>query len=229
MCVCAALPTHGHTRTAPASLVIAELSPVSSSVHSVAAALFTHLSAGSTVAPPSAAPLQRAALLTTPSGSSAVPQLQLDSVTIPVPPLQVPSSCLGTSNPPDTVLLEATSALLAHLSAVTPALAPVGTALEDKSALRRQINLSGEGDIMLARSSLPECLIEIESIGKYWKRTRTWSGYYEVLKRKAGALETQPVALATSSGELSPALLVNPIKPTEKSENGSAPLRVPDK
>ena len=101
--------------------------------------------------------------------------------------------------------------------------------MEDKPALRRQIDLPGEGDIMLARSSLPECFIEIESIGKYWKRTRTWSGCYEVLKRKAGVLETQPVALATSSGELSPALLVNPVKPNERPENGSAPLRVPDK
>ena len=71
-----------------------------------------------------------------------------------------------------------------------------------------------------------ECFIEFERIGKYWKRTRTWSGYYEVLKRKAGVLETQSVALATSSGELSPVLLVSPVKP---GENGSAPLRVPDK
>ena len=147
----------------------------------------------------------------------------------PVPPLPVPGSCRGTSNPPDTVLLEAASALLAHLTAVTPALAPVGTALEDKSSLRRQIDLPGEGDIMLARSSLPECFIEIESIGKYWKRTRAWSGYHEVLKRKADVLETQSVALATSSGELSPALLVNPVKPTKRPDNGSAPLIVPDK
>jgi hypothetical protein len=71
-----------------------------------------------------------------------------------------------------------------------------------------------------------ECFIEIESIGKFWKRTRAWSGYQEVLKRKAGVLETQSVALATSSGELSPVLLVSPVKP---GENGSAPLRVPDK
>ena len=49
------------------------------------------------------------------------------------------------------------------------------------------------------------------------------------MKRRAGVLETQPVALATSSGELSPALLVNPVKPTERPGNGSAPLRVPDK
>jgi hypothetical protein len=47
-------------------------------------------------------------------------------------------------------LLEAASALLAHLSAVAPALAPVETALEDKPALRRQIDLPGEGDIMIA-------------------------------------------------------------------------------
>ena len=74
-----------------------------------------------------------------------------------------------------------------------------------------------------------ECFIEIESIGKYWKRTRTWSGYHEVLKRKAGVLETQPFALATSSGELSPVSLVSPDKPAERPENGSASLRVPDK
>ena len=74
-----------------------------------------------------------------------------------------------------------------------------------------------------------ECFIEIERIGKFWKRTRTWSGYHEVLKRKAGVLETQSVALATSSGELSPVLLVSPVKPGERPVNGSAPLRVPDK
>ena len=74
-----------------------------------------------------------------------------------------------------------------------------------------------------------EGFIEIESISKYWKRTRTWSGYHEVLKRKAGVLETQPVALATSSGELSPVLLLSPVKPAERHENGSAPLRVPVK
>jgi hypothetical protein len=43
----------------------------------------------------------------------------------------------------------------------------VETALEDKPALRRQIDLPGEGDIMIAWSSLLECFIEIESIGKY--------------------------------------------------------------
>ena len=73
-----------------------------------------------------------------------------------------------------------------------------------------------------------ECFIEIERVGKYWKRTRTWSGYHEILKRKAGVLETQTVALATSSGELSPVLLVSPVKPVERPGNERAPLRVPD-
>ena len=40
----------GHTLTGPVPLVTAGLSPVSSTVHSAAAALFTHLSAGSTAA-----------------------------------------------------------------------------------------------------------------------------------------------------------------------------------
>ena len=73
-----------------------------------------------------------------------------------------------------------------------------------------------------------ECFVEIESIGKYWKKTRTYSGYHEILKRKAGVLETQTVALATSSGELSPVLLVSPVKPIERPGNERAPLRVPD-
>ena len=73
-----------------------------------------------------------------------------------------------------------------------------------------------------------ECFVEIESIGKYWKKTRTYSGYHEILKRKAGVLETQTVALATSSGELSPVLLVSPVKPVERPGNERAPLRVPD-
>ena len=64
-----------------------------------------------------------------------------------------------------------------------------------------------------------ECFIEIERIGKFWKRTRAWSGYHEVLKRKAGVLETQSVALATSSGELPPVLLVGPVKPGERPVN----------
>ena len=154
ICVCAAPPTHGHTITAPAPLVTAELSPVNNTVHSAATALFAHLSAGSTAAPPSTAPLQRTAPLTTPSGNSTVPQLQPDSATMPAPLLPVPSSCLGTSNPPDTVLSDAASALFAHLSAVAPALAPVETALEDEPALRRQIELPGEDDMMIAGSLL---------------------------------------------------------------------------
>ena len=137
ICVCAAPPTHGHNLTAPAPLATTEMFPVSSIVHSTLATLFTHPSAGSTAAPPNAAPPQGAAPLTTPSGNSTVPQLQPDSATAPAPPLQVPSSCLGTSNPPDTVLSDAASALLAHLSAVAPALAPVETTLEDEPALRR--------------------------------------------------------------------------------------------
>ena len=74
-----------------------------------------------------------------------------------------------------------------------------------------------------------ECCIEIERIGRFWKRTRVWSSYHEALKRKAGVLGTQSVALATSSGELSPVLLVSPVKHVERPVNGSAPLRVPDK
>ena len=100
--------------------------------------------------------------------------------------------------------------------------------MEDKPALRRQTELPVEEDMEIAGSALPECFIEIERIGKYWKRTRTWSGYHEILKRKAGVLETQTVALATSSGEASPVLLVSPIKPVERPGNGRAPLRVPD-
>ena len=74
-----------------------------------------------------------------------------------------------------------------------------------------------------------EWFIEIERISKFWKRTRVWSGYHEVLKKTAGVLETKSVALATSFGELSPVLLFSPVKPTERSVNESAPLRVPDK
>ena len=59
-----------------------------------------------------------------------------DNATVPAPPLPVPSSCLGTSNPHGTVLSDAASALLARLSVVAPALAHVETALEDKPALR---------------------------------------------------------------------------------------------
>ena len=81
--------------------------------------------------------------------------MQPASATVPAPPLPVPSSCLGTSNPPDTVLSDAASALLAHLSAVAPALAPVETALEDEPALRRQTDLPGEDDMMIVGSSLP--------------------------------------------------------------------------
>ena len=73
-----------------------------------------------------------------------------------------------------------------------------------------------------------ECFIEIERVGKYWKRTRTYSGYHEILKRKAGVLETQTVALATSSGESSPVLLVSPVKPVERPGNERAPLRFLD-
>ena len=153
--VCAAPPNHEHALTAPASLVTAELSPVSSTVHSAAAALFARLSTGSTAAPPSIAPLQRATPLITPSGKSTVPQLQPDSATVPAPPLPIPSSCLSTSNPPDTVLSDAASALFAHVSVVAPALAPVETALEDEPAPRRQNELPGEDDMMIAGSSLP--------------------------------------------------------------------------
>ena len=49
------------------------------------------------------------------------------------------------------------------------------------------------------------------------------------MKRKAGVLETQSVALATSSGELSPVLLASPVKPGGRPVIGSAPLRVPNK
>jgi hypothetical protein len=41
------------------------------------------------------------------------------------------------------------------VSAVAPALAPVETALEDEPALRRQTELPGEDDMMIAGSSLP--------------------------------------------------------------------------
>ena len=45
--------------------------------------------------------------------------------------------------------------------------------------------------------------------------TRAWPGYHEVLK-EAGVLETHSVALATSTGELSPVLPVSPVKPGER-------------
>jgi hypothetical protein len=51
---------------------------------------------------------------------------------------------------------DAASALLAHLSIVAPALAPVETALEDEPAMRRQTDLPGEDDMMITGSSLPE-------------------------------------------------------------------------
>ena len=220
ICVCAAPPTLGHTHTAPAPLVTAEVSPASSTVHSAADALFVHMTAGSTAAPPSTAPSQRTTLPASAFGGSTVTQLQPGSATVPAPSLQVPSSCPSTSDPPGTALSEAASALFAHLSVVAPALDPVETDMEDKPALRRQTELE---------SPLHECFIEFERIGKFWKRTRAWSGYHEVLKRKAGVLETQSVALATSYGELSPVLLVSPVKNGERPVNGSAPLRVPDK
>ena len=55
------------------------------------------------------------------------------------------------------------------------------------------------------------------------------SGYLRVLKRKAGILDTQPVALATLSGELSPESLVNCDQPVVLPLNKKAPLRVPEK
>ena len=55
------------------------------------------------------------------------------------------------------------------------------------------------------------------------------SGYLRVLKRKAGILDTQPVALATLSGELSPVSLVNCDQPAVLPFNKKAPLRVPEK
>ena len=58
--------------------------------------------------------------------------------------------------------------------------------------------------------------IEIERIGKFWKKTRVWSGYYETLKRKADVLEAHAVALATSPGELSPVLLISPVRPAKR-------------
>ena len=55
------------------------------------------------------------------------------------------------------------------------------------------------------------------------------SGYLRVLKRKAGILDTQPVALATLPGELSPVTLVNCDQPVVLALNLKAPLRVPEK
>ena len=157
ICVCAAPPTLGHTPTVPAPLVTAELSLVSSTVHNATAALrlFAHLTAGSTAAPSSTAPSQRTAPPASFFGGSTVTQLQPGSATMPAPSLPVPSSCSYTRDPPDTALSEAASALFAHLSAVAPALGPVETDMEDKPALRRQIELPGEEDMMIAGSSLP--------------------------------------------------------------------------
>ena len=87
ICVCAAPPTLGHTPTAPAPLVTAELSPVSSTVHSAASALFAHLSAGSTAASHSTATSQRTAPPASFFGGSTVTQLQPGSATVPAPPL----------------------------------------------------------------------------------------------------------------------------------------------
>ena len=55
------------------------------------------------------------------------------------------------------------------------------------------------------------------------------SGYLKVLKRKAGIFDTQPVALATLPGELSPVNLVNCDQPGVLALNLKAPLRVPEK
>ena len=74
-----------------------------------------------------------------------------------------------------------------------------------------------------------ECFIEVERIGKFWKGSRARSGYLEVLKRKAGVLETHSVALATAIGELSPVWPVNPLQLVKVPLDGRAPLRVPDK
>ena len=55
------------------------------------------------------------------------------------------------------------------------------------------------------------------------------SGYFRVLKRKAGIHDTQPAALATLPGELSPVPLVNCDQPVVLPLNKKAPLRVPEK
>ena len=55
------------------------------------------------------------------------------------------------------------------------------------------------------------------------------SGYLNVLKGKAGILDTQPVALATLPGELSPVNLVNCDQPGVLALNLKTPLRVPEK
>jgi hypothetical protein len=153
LCVCAATTTREHTLTGSAPLVTVDLSPVSSSVHKAAAALFTHLSAGSTAAPSCTASLQQAVPCTTLSGTSTVPQMQPVSVNVPatckLPELQ-PASCQQPLPVPnDTALSDAASALLAHLSTVAPVLAPVET------ALRRQTELPEEVDMEIAGSSLP--------------------------------------------------------------------------
>ena len=110
-------------------------------MHSAAAALFAHLSASSTAAPPNTAPLQQVSSRTTTSGDSAVPQLQPDSTTVSAPLLPVLSSCPNTSNPLGTALSDAASALLAHLSAMAPVLVPVETVLEDEPALSRAVTI----------------------------------------------------------------------------------------
>ena len=158
-CVCAATTTCEHTLTGPAPLVTVDLSLVSSSVHKAAAALFARLSTGSTAAPPCTSALQQAVPCTIPSDTSAVLQIQPISVNVPAPcrlpelqpascqqSLPAPNPCPSTGNPHGTALSDAASALLAHLSTVTPVLAPVET------ALRRQTELPGEVDMEIAGS-----------------------------------------------------------------------------
>ena len=159
--MCAAAPNHGHTLTGPAPLVTAALSPVTSTVHSAAAAMFAHLSASGTAAQASTAPLQQAAPVTTSAGTSTMPQMQPDSVTVPAQIPPVPSSCTGTRNPHDTALSSAASALFAHLSAVASVLAPEETVLEDDPALRRQTELPVEEDMKLLDL---HCLVSMSQV-----------------------------------------------------------------
>ena len=159
--MCAAVSKHGHTLTGPTTLVTAALPPVSSTVHSAAAALFAHLSASSSAAQHSTAPLQQAAPVTTPASASTVPQMQPDSVTVPAQIPPVPSSCTSTRNPHDTALSSAASALFAHLSAVAPVLAPEETVLEDDPALRRQTELPVEEDMKLLDL---HCLVSMSQV-----------------------------------------------------------------
>lgn len=113
------------------------------------------MTASSNAAPSSTAPLQLTAPPASAFGGPTVTHLQPGNTTVSTPSLPAPSPCPSATDPPNTTLSEAAAALFAHLSAGATALDPVEADMEDKPALRRQTELPGEEDMVVAGSVLP--------------------------------------------------------------------------